>query len=84
MLRLRQLVVPEKTTGKVERLTIHNGTAGLLSAMAKLRGRKWALRFCRRVFPAAGQSLEFPPSVIRADRPKRKFRRINRWQIDLG
>ncbi|MDX8350946.1 slipin family protein [Cognatiyoonia sp. IB215182] len=37
MLRLKELEALEVIAGKVERLTVHNGTAGLLADVAKLR-----------------------------------------------
>jgi len=37
MLRLKELEALEVIAGKVERLTVHNGTAGLLGDIAKLR-----------------------------------------------
>jgi regulator of protease activity HflC (stomatin/prohibitin superfamily) len=37
MLRLKELEALEAVAGKVERLTVHNGTAGLLTDIAKLR-----------------------------------------------
>ena len=37
MLRLKELEALEVIAGKVERLTVHNGTAGLLGDVAKLR-----------------------------------------------
>ncbi len=37
MLRLKELEALETMAGKVERLTIHNGTAGLLSDIIRLR-----------------------------------------------
>ncbi|MEO1638464.1 MAG: slipin family protein [Pseudomonadota bacterium] len=37
MLRLKELEALETIAGKVERLTVHNGTAGLLADVAKLR-----------------------------------------------
>ena len=37
MLRLKELEALETIAGKVERLTVHNGTAGLLGDIARLR-----------------------------------------------
>lgn len=37
MLRLKELEALERVAGKVERLTVHNGTAGLLGDIARLR-----------------------------------------------
>lgn len=37
MLRLKELEALEKIAGKVERLTVHNGTGGLLNDLVKLR-----------------------------------------------
>ena len=37
MLRLKELEALETIAGKVERLTVHNGTAGLLNDLVKLR-----------------------------------------------
>lgn len=39
MLRLKELEALEAIAGKVERLTVHNGTAGLLSDIVQLRDR---------------------------------------------
>ena len=38
MLRLKELEALEVIAGKVERLTVHNGTEGLMSDLVKLRG----------------------------------------------
>ena len=37
MLRLKELEALEAIAGKVERLTVHNGTGGLLNDLVKLR-----------------------------------------------
>ena len=37
MLRLKELEALSEIAGKVERLTIHNGTAGLMNDLVKLR-----------------------------------------------
>ena len=37
MLRLKELEALETIAGKVERLTVHNGTGGLLNDLVKLR-----------------------------------------------
>jgi regulator of protease activity HflC (stomatin/prohibitin superfamily) len=37
MLRLKELEALEKVAGKVERLTVHNGTKGLLSDLVSLK-----------------------------------------------
>ena len=37
MLRLKELEALETIAGKVERLTIHNGTGGLMNDLVKLR-----------------------------------------------
>ena len=37
MLRLKELEALETIAGKVERLTVHNGTGGLLNDIVKLR-----------------------------------------------
>ena len=37
MLRLKELEALETIAGKVERLTVHNGTEGLLTGLVRLR-----------------------------------------------
>jgi len=37
MLRLKELEALEKIAGKVDTLTVHNGTAGLMDDLVKLR-----------------------------------------------
>jgi hypothetical protein len=39
MLRLKELEALEAIAGKVERLTIHNGTAGLMNDIVQLRDK---------------------------------------------